>query len=112
VIDRAALEKVAARHLAGMQPANGISLLLHLHSGARYTVHGFEEFFDAYCVARVYPGDDDLEDEIPLDAHGASVFDRLVLPYSAISYVTLTAREPEGRATIGFLTEWTAKKPG
>jgi hypothetical protein len=88
VIDRAALEKVAARHLAGMQSANGSSLLLHLHTGARYTVQGFEEFFDAYCVARV------------------------VLPYSAISYVTLTAREPEGRATIGFLTEWTAKKPG
>jgi hypothetical protein len=112
MIDRAALEKVAARHLAGMQSESGISLLLHLHGGARYTVHGFEEFLDGYCVARVYPGDDDLEDEMPLDARGAQIFDRLVLPYSAIAYVTLTAREPEGRSTIGFHSEWTAKKPG
>jgi hypothetical protein len=112
MIDRAALEKLAARHLVSMQSESGVSLLLHLHSGARYTVHGFEEFLDAYCVARVYPGEDDLEDEMPLDARGSSIFDRLVLPYSGISYITLTAREPEGRSTIGFHTEWTAKKPG
>ena len=98
MIDRAALEKLAARHLVSMQSESGVSLLLHLHAGARYTVHGFEEFLDAYCVARVYPGEDDLEDEMPLDARG--------------SYITLTAREPEGRSTIGFHTEWTAKKPG
>ncbi len=91
MIDRAALEKVAARHLASMQSESGISLLLHLHSGAR---------------------DDDLEEVMPADAAGASIFDRLVLPYSAISYITLPAREPEGRSTIGFHTEWTAKKPG
>jgi hypothetical protein len=94
MIDRAALEKLAARHLVSMQFESGISLLLHLHTGARY------------------PGEDDLEDEMPLDARGSSIFDRLVLPYSAISYITLTAREPEGRSTIGFHTEWTAKKPG
>jgi len=81
MIDRAALEKLAARHLVSMQFESGISLLLHL-------------------------------DEMPLDARGSSIFDRLVLPYSAISYITLTAREPEGRSTIGFHTEWTAKKPG
>jgi hypothetical protein len=112
MIDRAALEKLAARHLVSMLSESGVSLLLHLHSGARYTVHGFEEFLDADCVARVYPGEDDLEDEMPLDARGSSIFDRLVLPYSAISYITLTAREPEGRSTIGFHTEWTAKKLG
>jgi hypothetical protein len=39
------------------------------------------------------------------------IFDRLVLPYEAISYLTLTAREPENRSTIGFHTQWTGKKP-
>ena len=112
MIDRPALEQVAARHVAGMQCASGVSVLLHLHGGARYTVQGFEEFLDGYCVARVYPADDDLEDVLPRDADGASIFDRLLLPYSAISHVTLTAREPEGRATIGFHTQWIERKPG
>jgi hypothetical protein len=110
MIDRTALEQVAARHLAGMQAPSGVSLLLHLHGGARYTVHGFEEFFDHYCVARVYPPEDELKDEMPRDPGGASIFDRLLLPYGAISYLTLTAREPENRSTIGFHPQWTAKR--
>jgi hypothetical protein len=48
---------------------------------------------------------------MPRDPAGASIFDRLVLPYGAISYVTITAREPESRSTIGFQTQWTGKKP-
>ena len=110
MIDRVVLEQVAARHLATMQSPSGVSLLVHLHSGARYTVHGFEEFLDACCVVRVYPADDELKDEMPRDPAGASIFDRLVLPYEAISFLTLTAREPENRSTIGFQTQWTAKK--
>ncbi|HKQ27580.1 MAG TPA: hypothetical protein VJT77_03205 [Burkholderiales bacterium] len=90
MIDRVVLEQVAARHLATMQSPSGVSLLVHLHGGARYTVHGFEEFLDACCVVRVYPADDDLKDEMP--------------------FLTLTAREPENRSTIGFQTQWTAKK--
>ena len=102
MIDRSALDQVARRHLAAMQSPSGVSLLLHLHGGARYTVHAFEEFLEGYCVARVYPADDELKDELPRDSRGGAIFDRLVLPYSAISYVTLTAREPEDRSTIGF----------
>lgn len=112
MIDRTALEQLAARHLAAMQSPSGVALLLHLHGGARYTVHGFEEFLESYCVVRVYPAEDERKDELPLDPGGAAVFDRLVLPYGAVSYVTLTAREPESRSTIGFHTQWTAKKPG
>ena len=112
MIDRIALEQVAGRHLASMQSPNGVSLLLHLYSGARYTVHGFDEFLERCCVVRVYPPDDELKDELPRDAAGASIHDRLVLPYEAISYLTLTAREPENRSTIGLHTQWTAKKPG
>jgi hypothetical protein len=104
MIDRSALEQVARRHLGAMQSPSGVSLVLHLHGGSRYTVHGFEEFLDAYCVARVYPADDELKDELPRDKSGATIFDRLVLPYGAISYLTLTAREPENRSTIGFHT--------
>ena len=52
MIDRVVLEQVAARHLATMQSPSGVSLLVHLHGGARYTVHGFEEFLDACCVER------------------------------------------------------------
>jgi hypothetical protein len=111
MIDRVVLEQVAARHLGTMQSPSGVSLLVHLHGGQHYTVHGFEEFLDSCCVVRVYPADDELKDEMPRDAAGASVFDRLVLPYEAISYLTLTAREPENRSTIGFQTQWTAKKP-
>jgi hypothetical protein len=111
MIDRNALEQVAGRHLGSMHSQSGVSLLLHLHGGSRYTVHGFEEFLDAYCVVRVYPVEDELKDEMPRDPGGASIFDRLVLPYQAISYLTLTAREPENRSTIGFHTQWTAKKP-
>lgn len=111
MIDRGALEEVAGRHLEMIQSPTGVSLILHLHSGNRYTVHGFSEFHDAYCVVRVYPADDELKDEMPRDASGTSIFDRLVLPYEAISYVTITAREPESRSTIGFQPRWTAKKP-
>ena len=102
MIDRMALEEVAGRHLSSMQSPSGVSLLLHLYSGTRYTVQGFDEFLERYCVVRVYPADDGLKDELPRDAGGASVYDRLVLPYEAISYLTLTAREPENRSTIGF----------
>jgi hypothetical protein len=102
MIDRSALEQVAGRHLASMHSPSGVSLIVHLHGGGRYTVHGFEEFLDACCVVRVYPADDELKDDMPRDPSGASIFDRLVLPYGAISYVTITAREPENRSTIGF----------
>ncbi len=102
MIDRTALEQLAGRHLEALASPNGVSLIVHLHGGARYTVHGFVEFYDAYCVVRVYPPDDELKDEMPRDALGASIFDRLILPYDAIAYVTLTAREPENRSTIGF----------
>jgi hypothetical protein len=104
MIDRAALEELAARHLERMRSPSGVSLLIHLHAGPRYTVHGFEEFLERYCVVRVYPADDELKDELPRDASGASIFDRLVLPYDAIAYLTITAREPENRSTIGFHT--------
>ena len=102
MIDRAALEELAARHLASMQSPSGVSLLLHLHNGARHTVHGFEEFLDRYCVVRVYPADDELKDDMPRAPGGGSIFDRLILPYQTISHLTLTAREPENRSTIGF----------
>jgi hypothetical protein len=92
MIDRSALEQVAGRHLGTMQSPSGVSPILHLDGGERYTVHGFEEFLDAYCVVRVYPAEDEL-------------------PYGVISYVTITAREPESRSTIGFQTQWTGKKP-
>ena len=104
MIDRAALEQVAGRHLQALQQPGGVSLLLHLHGGQRYTVHGFVEFHDGYCVVQVYPGEDELKDEMPRDAGGASIFDRLILPYQSIAYVTITAREPENRSTIGFHT--------
>jgi hypothetical protein len=111
MIDRAALEELAARHLADMRSPSGVSLILHLHGGMRYTVNGFDQFLERYCVVRVYPAEDELKDAMPRDPAGSSIFDRLVLPYEAISYLTLTAREPESRSTIGFHTQWTAKKP-
>jgi hypothetical protein len=111
MIDRHALQEVAGRQLEAMQTPSGVSLILHLHGGARYTAHGFVEFQEAYCVVGVYPADDELKDEVPKDSSGASVFDRLVLPYQMISYLTLTAREPEDRSTIGFQSQWTGKKP-
>lgn len=104
MIDRTALEQVAGRQLEALGSPSGVSLLLHLHGGARYTVHGFVEFHDAYCVLRVYPGEDELKDEMPRDTSGASIFDRLILPYSSIAYVAITAREPENRSTMGFHT--------
>src|SRR5688572_2650760 len=71
MIDRAALEQVASRQLAAMQSPSGVSLVLRLHGGGRYTVQGFDEFMDPYRVVRVYPGDDELKDELPRDATGA-----------------------------------------
>lgn len=79
MIDRAALEQVAGRHLEALQ--------------------------------QVYPGEDELKDEMPRDASGASIFDRRVLAYPQIAYLTITAREPENRSTIGFHSSWTEKKP-
>jgi len=110
MMDRHALEQVAARELEAMRSPSGVSLIVHLHGGARFTVQGFAEFQDAYCVLRVYPPEDELKDELPRDPEGASIFDRLIVPYSAIAYVTVTAREPENRSTIGF-QPWIAKRP-
>ncbi len=104
MIDRAALEEVAGRLLEAITGPSGVSLILHLHGGARYTVQGFEEFHPPYCVVRVYPADDELQDDVPRDTAGAGIYDRLVLPYATISYLTITAREPESRSTIGFHT--------
>src|SRR5215210_2613664 len=98
MIDRVVLEQVAARHLGSMRSPSGVLLLAHLHGRA---LHGSRLRRIPRCP---------LNDEMPRDPAGASIFDRLVLPYEAISYLTLTAREPENRSTIGFQTQWTAKK--
>ena len=44
MLDRSALEQVAGRHLEALQ---------------------------SYCVIRVYPADDELQDEVPQGAAGA-----------------------------------------
>ena len=106
MIDRQAFEEVAARHFEQMAVPSGVSVILHLFSGERYTVNGFAEFLDTYCVVRVYPHEplspEDLGTTIPKNDEGLLVFDRLMLPYQAIAYVTITGREQEVRSTIGF----------
>jgi len=106
MIDRQALEKVAAKHFEAMASPSGVSLVLHLYNGEKYSVSSFAEFLDSYFVVLVYP-DEPLSPEalgqvIPKNHKGALIFDRLMLPYQAITYVTITAREPEKKSTMGF----------
>lgn len=106
MIDRHALEQLAIKHLEAMGSPSGASLVLHLHNGEKYTANNFLEFYDRYCVVLVYPHEplsaQDLGRLVPKDARGALIFDRLLLPYQSVMYVTITAREPESRSTIGF----------
>ena len=106
MIDRQALEVVAARHFAQMAVPSGVSVILHLFNGETYIVNGFAEFLDAYCVVRVYPQEslspEELDETIPKNVGGSLIYDRLMLPYQNIAYVTITGREQEVRSTIGF----------
>jgi hypothetical protein len=106
MIDRQALELVAEKHFEAMASPSGVSLVMHLFNGETYTVSGFAEFLDTYCVVSVYPAQalsvESLKEAIPQDHKGKLIFDRLMLPYQTIAYVTLTAREPEKKSTIGF----------
>jgi hypothetical protein len=109
MIDRQALEDVAARHLQQMALPSGVSLVLHLHNGEKYNVNGFAEFLETYCVVLVYPQEplspEDLGTTIPKNRGGSLVFDRLMLPYQAIGYVTITGRDAEKRSAMGFTVE-------
>lgn len=106
MIDRAALEKVAPKHFESMASPSGVSLILHLYGGETYSVSRIVEYHDTYCVVAVYPAQalspDTLKQVIPSDHKGNLIFDRMVLPYQAISYVTMTAREPEKKSMLGF----------
>ena len=106
MIDRAALEQVAPKHFEGMASPSGVSLVLHLYSGESYSVSRVIEYYDTYCVVAVYPAQalspDSLKEVIPSDPSGNLIFDRIVLPYQAILYITMTAREPEKKSTLGF----------
>jgi hypothetical protein len=106
MIDRKALEEVAPQQFDAMASPSGVSLSLHLNTGEKYSANGFAEFHDTYCVVLVYPDEplsaEDLGTVIPKNAKGELIFDRLLLPYHAIAYVAITAREPEHKSTIGF----------
>lgn len=106
MIDRHALEALSLKQFEAMDSPSGASLILHLHNGEKYTANNFVEFHERYCVVLVYPQEPlspgDLGTLIPKDRKGALILDRLLLPYQAIMYVTITAREPENRSTIGF----------
>jgi hypothetical protein len=106
MIDRESLENVASRHFEGMASPSGVSLVLHLFGGETYTVSHISEYYDTYCVVTVYPAqalsEESLKEVVPRDHKGNLIFDRLILPYQTISYVTITAREPEKKSTMGF----------
>ena|ERR1044071_7219467 len=106
MIDRAALENVARKHLDGLGSATGGSLILRLATGETFAVKSFIEFLDAYCVVAVYPEEplaaEDLGKRVPRDDKGRLIFDRLILPYHVVVHVTLSAREPERRGKMGF----------
>ncbi|MDW8255362.1 MAG: hypothetical protein RMM58_15935 [Chloroflexota bacterium] len=106
MIDRAALEQVAPKQIEGMASPSGVSLVLHLFNGETYTVSRIIEYYDDYIVVAVYPAQalspDTLKDVIPSDDKGRLILDRLVLPYRAISYLAITAREPQKQFTLGF----------
>ena len=106
MIDRESLEKVAPKHFEAMASPSGVSLVLHLFGGETYAVSSISEYYDTYCVVAVYPAQalsaESLKEVVPRDHKGNLIFDRLILPYQTISYVTITAREPEKKSTIGF----------
>jgi hypothetical protein len=106
MIDRQALEHAALRHLREMASPNGVTLVLHLATGERYTVHRIAEFLEHHFVAEVFPEGgmsiESLRDAVPTGSKGELIFDRLMLSYATVTYLTLTAREPEHKSTIGF----------
>ncbi len=106
MIDRYAMEKIASAHSGAMSSATGVSLILHLHSGEKYAVNSVAEYHDTYCVVGVYPqkalDPETLDEAVPKDRDGNRIFDRLIIPYTYIAYVALTAIEPEKRGGLGF----------
>jgi hypothetical protein len=106
MIDRHALEVIAANQFESMASPSGVSLFLHLINGERYAVNEFVEFHDTYFVAAMYPhqalNPDDLGKVIPKDAKGNLIFDRVIIPYHTVAYVAISAQEPEKRSGLGF----------
>lgn len=105
MIDRAALETVIVKHSEEMA-TDSLMLEIHLFSGEVYCVNEIAEYYDAYFVAVVYPkeplSEEKLKELIPRNDRGTPIFDRAVIPYETVSYVLLTAREPERGRKLGF----------
>ena len=81
---------------------------VHLHHGGSFKIRRVTNVQDGYVLLEVYtkPGQtekDNKEGNKPNKTDELH-FDRLALPYGSISYVFLTAAEPEEENTIGFQT--------
>lgn len=102
---REALQSLVAKHAAKMPSSTGLSLLITLFSGITFTVQRIAELDDQFAVLCVFPQNpltkEDVE-ALPRGPDKQPIFDRVVLAYQDIAYVTITAREPEVRSTVGF----------
>jgi hypothetical protein len=97
MIDRQALESIAASHAQAMS-TDAVTLELHLQNGEVYCVQSVAEALDGYCVVLVHPQERDQEarDEMPRNTRGQPIYDRLVVPYESVAYMLLSAAEDEG----------------
>ena len=106
MIDRAAVQELLKKHVGEM--GNSVSVELHLFNGEVLFLRSGIEYYDGYFVAMVYPNEalapNKLDEKIPKDDKGSRVFDRLMIPYQTISYVRLTASNPDRKSSLGFVS--------
>ena len=105
MIDRPLLEATISKHAQEMCDG-AVIVELHLFNGEVFSVVHVLEYSDHHFVALVYPREplppEHVEELIPRNDAGRLVHDRAILPYSAVSYVLITAREPQRQAKLGF----------
>jgi hypothetical protein len=104
MIDRVAVEALVKKQAKEM--GDSVSVELHLLNGEVLFLRGGIEYFDVYFVAEIFPSEplnlDKLDEKIPKNESGQRVFDRLIVPYQAISYIRVSARKPAMSASLGF----------
>ena len=104
MIDRIAVEALVKKQAKEM--GDSVSVELHLFNGEVLFLRGGIEYFDVYFVAEIFPSEplnpDKLDEKIPKNESGQRVFDRLIVPYQAISYIRVSASKPAMSASLGF----------
>jgi hypothetical protein len=104
MIARVAVEALVKKQAKEM--GDSVFVELHLFNEEVLFLHRGIEYSDVYFVAEIFPSEplnpNKLDEKIPKNKSGQRVFDRLIVPYQAISYIRVSARKPAMNQSLGF----------